>query len=96
VKLRIEAMKALRLNYRWSGVRAWLKGRNCFSCGGKGKVVVCSLHIAPVLETGSGSFTQRLATCKRCGGDPVRGYQRIVSEPKHVIQEQHAIAEGVM
>ncbi len=92
----LQAIRALRLNYRRRGVWVWLKGRNCFSCGGKGKVVTCSLSIPGVLSTGSGSFTQSFGPCSRCDGSPLRGYQRILTEPERVISEQHAIAEGVM
>lgn len=35
MKPRLQALRALRLNYRWKGVRAWLTvAQHCWACGG--------------------------------------------------------------
>jgi len=73
MKLRLQALLSLHLNYKWRGVYVWLKARHCSRCGR-----------AP-------DFCLRT----NCPGRARLGYQRILSEPKKVIQEQHAIAEGV-
>jgi DnaJ-class molecular chaperone len=91
----IQAIKALRWNYKRRGVWNWLKGRNCFSCGGKGKVIAYELSFPRGFMGSGGHGSEKLATCSRCGGKPRRGYQRILSEPKQVISEQTALAEGV-
>jgi hypothetical protein len=89
---RLRALRSLRWNYRRRGVWVWLKGRQCFSCGGKGKVIQVVIQVPR--PTGGGNLGG-LATCSRCHGSPRRGYQRILSEPAEVIAEQTALAEGV-
>lgn len=93
MKLRIKALRSLRWNYKWRGVWVWLKGRTCFTCGGKGKVLQVVIQVPR--RTGGGNL-DGLVTCSRCHGKPKRGYQRILSEPETVLNEQRAIAEGVM
>lgn len=95
MRLRLQALRSLRLNYKWRGVYVWLKGHKlsrCVTCQGDGKL--CKnppLHTPPRPE---------LKDCPNCQGSGrergKRGYQRILSEPEKVTQEQHAIAEGVM
>lgn len=83
---RLKALRSLRWNYKRRGVWTWLKGRQCFTCGGKGNV----LRTLP-----RSAFRNHLiSTCPACNGSPKRGYQRILSEPETVISEQTAIAEG--
>lgn len=93
--LRLKALHSLRWNYKRRGVWIWLKGRavrRCIPCQGDGKL--CKhppLHIPPA--------GHELKTCPAClgGGKQYgkRGYQRILSEPQQVLDEQAAIAEGV-
>lgn len=96
MKLRIEAMKALRLNYKRRGVWVWLKGRQrCRPCRGEGRVPLGVRGGLVGLTSSTASFTAR--PCPSCNGSTKqRGYQRILHEPKRVIQEQHAIAGGAM
>ena len=87
LKLRIKALRSLRLNYKRRGVWVWLKGwqlRRCIPCQGDGKL--CKnppLHIHEKPE---------LTDCPNCGGSGrerwQRGYQRILSEPQRIIDEQ--------
>lgn len=95
MKPRLQALRAFRWNYKWRGVWVWLKGRNCFICGGNGAVVRWDIKLAGSLRIASGRFVQRLTACSRCGGKPKRGYHRILTEPQKVIVEQAAMAEGV-
>lgn len=83
MKLRLQALRSLRWNYRWRGVWVWLKGRHCFSCGGKGRVAGRFVDEPPT------------TTCSRCHGNPKRGYQRILTEPEQVIAEQERAGAGV-
>lgn len=95
MKLRLKALRSLRLNYKWRGVWVWLKGRavrRCIPCQGDGRI--CKhppLHIPPC--------GHELKVCPACLGDGKqfgkRGYQRILFEPKQVLAEQEATAEGV-
>jgi hypothetical protein len=84
MKLRLQALRALRLNYKRRGVLVWLIGRRrCRRCKGCGRVWSAALWAE--------------ITCPVCDGSKEpRGYQRILSEPERVTQEQDAIAEGVM
>jgi len=94
MKLRIQAIRALRWNSSWKGVWVWLKGRQtrrCVGCKGTG---TCGMQ-----EAGLAGKAQP-QPCLWCDGTGKilgkRGYQRILSEPQRVISEQEAIAEGVM
>lgn len=84
MKLRIKALLSLRWNYKRRGVWVWLKGRQvrrCDACGGGGVV--------------KARWARSCRNCMGLGGFHVRGYQRILSEPQRVIDEQTAVAEGV-
>ena len=83
---RRQAIRALRLNYKWRGVWIWLKGRQrCRHCNATGYV------LGP-----SGDFPLATIRCPICLSEAkVRGYLRILHEPERVAQEQQAIAEGV-
>lgn len=84
MKPRLQAIRALRLNYKWRGVWIWLKGRKrCRRCKGEGWVYSGPPFWVP-------------DDCPTCHGELKRGYQRILKEPNQVAQEQQAIAEGVM
>lgn len=74
------AIRALRLNYRWSGVYRWLRAPWCSRCRSHGIVIGPS---------------GRPIFCPACDGKPRPGYKHLCSEPGRVIQEQQAIAEGV-
>jgi len=92
VKLRIKALLSLRLNYKWRGVWNWLKGapaQRCEICKGRGSK-----------RTGW-PYPYDLTECNRCMGEGSNpglklGWERIWDEPQRVIDEQTAIAEGVM
>lgn len=90
--LRLKALRSLRWNYTRRGVWIWLKGRNCFGCGGKGKVLQVVIQIP---RPPDGGIPDGIATCPTCNGSPKRGYQRILSEPENVLAEQTQLAEGV-
>lgn len=95
MRLRLQTIRALRLNYKWRGVYVWLKGRQkCRRCRGEGRVPLGVRNGLSGLTASAASFTA--VTCSTCDGETkVRGYQRILKEPKQVAQEQQAIAEGV-
>jgi DnaJ-class molecular chaperone len=78
---RFKALRSLRWNYTRKGVWVWLKGRQCWTCGGEGTI---------------DGKRGRPVFCPACKGSPKRGWQRILSEPKQVLAEQTAVAEGVM
>jgi hypothetical protein len=95
VILRIKALQSLRWNYKRRGVWIWLKGRAvrcCIPCLGDGKL--CKnppLHV----PTG-GCETSVCPTCHGTGEKfGKRGYQRILSEPQNVLNEQTAAVKGV-
>lgn len=93
MKLRIKACRSLRWNYTRRGVWVWLKGRQvrrCTICKGKGGVGLQEAGLAGTREP---------FPCAWCDNGKVygkRGYQRILFEPQRVLDEQTAIAEGVM
>lgn len=94
MKLRIKALRSLRWNYKRRGVWVWLKGRQkCRGCLGGGRV---PLGVTPGLiglTTSASSFTSQ--TCSTCEGDgKVRGYQRILFEPRQAFAEQERAAAG--
>jgi hypothetical protein len=94
MKLRLKALRSLRWNYKRRGVWAWLKGRQarrCVACKGTGTCGVQEAGLAGRAEPLSCFWCD--STGKILGK---RGYQRILSEPEKVIQEQTALAEGVM
>lgn len=93
VKLRLQALRSLRWNYKLRGVCVWLGGRNCFNCGGKGKVISFTVR-CPAPPLGEG-ISQEFGDCPRCHGKPKRGYQRILSEPRQVLAEQERAGAGV-
>lgn len=85
----LQALRALRWNYRWVGVWAWLKGRQrCRNCKATGYVLGPSRrHPENPLVT---------IACPVCRSETkARGYQRILSEPETVITEQTGLADGV-
>lgn len=86
MRLRLKAIRSLRWNYRWRGVWVWLKGRavrRCTLCAGDGEIRLGEALVDCFWCDGAGKIFGR------------RGYQRILSEPQRVIDEQTAAAEGV-
>jgi hypothetical protein len=94
MKLRLQALRALRWNYKWSGVWVWLKGRGlttCELCEGAGHVCKNFGLLSP--------GRPEIIDCPKCIDGKQRGprgCQRILSEPQRVVDEQTALAEGVM
>lgn len=81
--IRLRALRSLRLNYKRRGVWVWLKGRKrCRICGGSG------------YKRSGYDWPYDLTLCKCSGGEPRRGYQRILSEPEQVLAEQERAAAG--
>ena len=93
MKLRLQALRALRWNYTWMGVWTWLRGApviRCQTCGGSG----CMMRIGY-------AWPSCLTECSRCMGEGANpglklGWERIRDEPERVVAEQTALAEGVM
>jgi len=89
MKLGLQALRSLRLNYKWRGVYVWLTGAPSIPC-------------SPCKGTGTDYGSNgRPIFCRRCMGEGSNpglklGWERIRDEPEKVIQEQEAIAEGVM
>lgn len=85
----LQAIRALRWNYRWIGVLQWLKGRQrCRNCKATGYVLGSSKRFPenPLVTI----------ACPICHSETkARGYRRILREPETVIAEQEAVAEGV-
>lgn len=94
MKLRLKALRSLRLNYKRRGVWVWLKGRRlvrCSACGGEGQ-------IAMTFGRRPSTLPPEVRGCSDCGESGrqlgQRGYQRILSEPKQVLAEQEQAAAG--
>lgn len=89
MKLRLKALRSLRLNYKRRGVWVWLKGRQRVTCP-------ACLGAKRTPHPSKRGWTLICVECLEQGFVNPRGYQRILSEPRAVLNEQRALADGVM